>query len=164
MLYTCSEVFDFMPLETWKTLFVNSLIPVTLLAIFNCVYFWYRSTKERIRQAESEKKDKSREDKAESDEDSGIENSETKNDDDKNKMAADGDVLNGGKSESFSKKEKDYLLVFLKNLQVDPGVFYNVSQMVVFGVMAALVMRLKLLFVPQMCLVSSLVLDTKQFP
>lgn len=56
--------------------------------------------------------------------------------------------------------KEDHWLFYLKNMYVDPAIFYNISQMVVFGLMATLVMRLKLLFSTQMCIVSSLMIGT----
>ncbi|CAH2062413.1 unnamed protein product, partial [Iphiclides podalirius] len=53
----------------------------------------------------------------------------------------------------------DRLVAYLKCLDPDPAVVYNIAQMLVFGAMALLVMRLKLLLVTQMCLIASLVMN-----
>ncbi|KAI5639286.1 hypothetical protein NE865_08146 [Phthorimaea operculella] len=60
-----------------------------------------------------------------------------------------------------AKERIDSIFVyFMKTLHIDPAVFYNVSQTVVFGVMAYLFMRLKILLTTQMCVVASLAVNT----
>ena len=43
----------------------------------------------------------------------------------------------------------------------DPCVAYNVVQMVCYGVMAVIIMRLKLFFSPQLCVVAGLLASKK---
>ena len=47
------------------------------------------------------------------------------------------------------------------NGKADPGVVYNVAQMACYGVMAAIIMRLKLFFTPQLCVVAGLLAAKK---
>lgn len=163
LIYTCSEVFDFLPWSSIVKLLKSFLIPFVGLSVGNVCIYWASNS---IRQC---KKDLEKEEivpKDESDEsDSGIENSDTKL---RRRKITDLDVMD---KEIKSKTDcdvnengkKDYFFMFLKRLRVDPGIFYSISQMVVFGIMAVLVMRLKLLFVTQMCVVSSLVMNTNYY-
>ena len=65
-------------------------------------------------------------------------------------------------SSSTSNKKKDATAVAeVKAPAVDPAVFYNLIQMVVYAVMAIMIMRLKLFWSPQLCIVSGLVASEK---
>jgi hypothetical protein len=44
---------------------------------------------------------------------------------------------------------------------LDPAVAYNFLQFCAFGVMAALIMRLKMFFVPQICILGAMVANKK---
>ncbi|KOB75149.1 Dpy-19-like protein 1, partial [Operophtera brumata] len=163
-LYTCSDVFDFMPFSSVKKLFFSFLIPFVVLSIVNMVKSWIINALNKSKLQENDE-NKSTDDKKEtdlqetdkesntSDEDSGIENTEVR--------THDLDLIN--KRISSGIETKDKLVLFLSNLSIEPAIFYNISQMLVYGVMAALVMRLKLLFVPQMCVVSALMLNKNDF-
>jgi uncharacterized membrane protein len=48
-----------------------------------------------------------------------------------------------------------------KKERVDAAVVYNVAQMVCYGIMALIIMRLKLFFTPQMCVVAGLLASKK---
>ncbi|XP_047518603.1 probable C-mannosyltransferase DPY19L1 [Pieris napi] len=149
MMYTCSEVFDFLPLSSIINMTKTFLIPYVLFGVINAVYFWINKSKtENVHKGIEEER-------LIDDEDSGIENNEANI----RKEETDLDVLDKEKDNT----EKDNLIQFLSGLSVDAAVFYNISQMVVYGVMAALVMRLKLLFTTQMCLMSSLVFKKKYY-
>ncbi|CAK1554934.1 unnamed protein product [Leptosia nina] len=150
LMYTCSDVFDFLPLTSLGNMIKTFLIPYVLFGVVNSVYYWL-SVKERD-DADSKESDKER---LIDDEDSGIDNSS----DLKIKKNTNLDVL----VQDVRDKEVDGLVLFMSRLSVDPAIFYNVSQMVVYGVMAALVMRLKLLFTTQLCLLSSLVFKNKYY-
>lgn len=160
MLYTCSAVFDFMSVQTWNDLFCSGLIPMTLACCIQSVLQWFRKAKDAVvnekqvwRARKKTAKNGGVEEKEISDNDSGIENVEVKNGEEESDNK---EVTKDAKSK---KKTKDALLIFLSKLEIDPGVFYNISQMAVFGVLAAIVMRLKLLFVPHMSILSSLLMN-----
>lgn len=179
LLYICSDVFDFLPFSSVKKMFFSQLIPLVVLSVFLVCNYWIANALCGFRKEMSEIDDKNNEvdkdgeEKSETedkskvqdkdsssksdDEDSGIENtSETVRKRRKNDLdALDKDV----KTQATIEKTNDRLLCFLKNLNIEPAIFYNISQMIVYGVMAALIMRLKLLFVPQMCVVSALMLN-----
>lgn len=57
----------------------------------------------------------------------------------------------------------DSLITLVRCFEVDPAAFYNILQMVAFGLMAALVMRFKLLLTTHMCLITSLVTAKTHF-
>ena len=44
---------------------------------------------------------------------------------------------------------------------MDPALVYNLAQMVAYGGMAAIIMRLKLFFVPQLCIVAAMLGNKK---
>ncbi|XP_049883578.1 LOW QUALITY PROTEIN: probable C-mannosyltransferase DPY19L1 [Pectinophora gossypiella] len=169
LIYTCSEVFDFLPLTSVVNYTKTCLLPLVMFSCVNVVFFWMENglkDAEAYRKGVKAESENKGEEKAESvikedTDDSGIENNaETFV---KKKKRLDLDLLERVKVKNEEKKEvlKDNLIVFLKVLNVDPAIFYNISQMVVFGVMAGLIMRLKLLFGTQMCIVSSLIVNTK---
>lgn len=144
LIYTCSEVFDFLPFSSVVNMCKSLLIPFVLISCVNVVCFWIRNC---IRKSKKELDEIARA-KLSEDEDSGIENT------DPNK--------NGTKKKS-KKEREDVVMVYLANFSVDPAIFYNISQMVVYGVMAVLVMRLKLLFSTHMCVVCSLIVNRRYY-
>ncbi|XP_075989352.1 protein C-mannosyl-transferase DPY19L1 [Anticarsia gemmatalis] len=161
MIYTCSEVFDFLPWSSVKKLLKSCLIPFALLSVVNMCTYWVSCS---ISLCKKETATPTIEKENISDEsDSGIENSDTKLR--KRKLVTDLDLIDRDLKSKIDQgvENEDYWLLFLKNLRVDPGVFYSISQMVVFGIMALLVMRLKLLFVTQMCVVSGLMMNTSYY-
>lgn len=167
LIYTCSDVFDFLPWRSVKKLFQSFLIPYVFLSILNVCNHWISIAVIECRKEIDDRTPTIEKDGNISDEsDSGIENSDTKlrqrkviTDLDvidkqiKSKMDCDSEIDEGG----------DVLLMFLRHLRAEPAIFYNISQMVVFGIMAALVMRLKMLFVTQLCVVSSLMMNTSYY-
>lgn len=164
LIYTCSEVFDFLPWSSVKKLFKTCLIPFATLSILNVCHYWKA---EALNLCEKEMEDKSfateRDGNISDESDGGIENSDKLI---KKKCVTDLDVIDKDIKTKINEHVdggKDFLLLFLKNLKLDPGIFYSVSQMVVFGIMAALVMRLKLLFVTQLCVVSSLMMNLNYY-
>lgn len=160
LLYTCSDVFDVLPLNSFSKMFESLLIPFVILSTVNVMNDWISSGFHRA-QKYYDKSGKPAISKApktdENSDDSGIENNtDSKKNTDVNSL----DV-------TLQEKEilmKDHWLMFIKSVHVDAAIFYNISQMVVFGIMATLVMRLKLLFSTQMCIVSSLMLGTGYEP
>lgn len=161
LIYTCSDVFDFLPLHSLVKMFESLLIPFVILSMIYVSGDWIRSGYVRAQkyyESAAEKPvilKKSKTD--ENSDDSGIEN----NTDSKKNV----DV----NSLDVTLQEKDVLindhwLFYLKNVYIDAAIFYNISQMVVFGLMAVLVMRLKLLFSTQMCVVSSLMFGKRYGP
>ncbi|CAH0599343.1 unnamed protein product [Chrysodeixis includens] len=160
MIYTCSDVFDFLPWSTVKNLFKSFLIPFVLLGVVNVCHRWasdaVEECKKEIKEQTAEEKDGNITDES----DSGIENSDTK----LRKDVTDLDVIDKGvKSNLECSGERDLLLMYLRHLRAEPAIFYNISQMAVFGVMATLVMRLKILFITQLCVVSSLMMNTSYY-
>lgn len=160
LIYSCSDVFDVLPLNSLSKMFESLLIPFVILSTLNVSSDWIRSGfhraqkyYDRLKKPVISKTPKT----DENSDDSGIENNaDSKKNTDINSL----DVTVQDK-EVFI---EDHWLFFLKNLYVDAAIFYNISQMIVFGLMAALVMRLKLLFSTQMCIVSSLMLGTGYEP
>ncbi|CAH2101419.1 unnamed protein product [Euphydryas editha] len=135
LIYTCSEVFDFLQISSIINMTKSLLIPFVLLSCINMVFHWHRDS---IKSCENEIL------------------SENTNKDNDESVVEDSVVVK-------EEKKFDILLLYLKNLRIESAVFYNISQMVVYGVMAALVMRLKLLFSTQMCLVSSLIVNKEYY-
>ncbi|CAB3222459.1 unnamed protein product [Arctia plantaginis] len=167
LIYTCTEVFDFLPFSTIQKLLRSFLIPFVLLGIVNVCHYWVsNSVKETEKEIEDEINKIEKDGDISDESDSGIENSDTKTS--KENAVTDLDLLDKEIKSKIECKEntsveRDLLILFLRNLRVDPGIFYSISQMVVFGVMAVFVMRLKLLFVPQMCVVSSLMMNSSYY-
>ncbi|XP_023949283.1 probable C-mannosyltransferase DPY19L1 [Bicyclus anynana] len=140
LIYTCSEVFDFLPVSSIVNMSKTLLVPFVVIVFFNVINFWMddaynRCEKEVMNIVSKKEKD---------DEDSGIENTEAVRDDKKKSI-----------------ENVDVFVLYMRSLKIEPALFYNLCQMVVYGVMAALVMRLKLLFSTQMCIVSSLVMTSR---
>lgn len=189
-LYTCSEAFDFLPLETWGHLWDSTLVPIAFVCVVNVTFKWIVDAYTCVHKNDKVlKKKKKAKDSDSSDDDSGIENTmpehkeekideqekEKEDNEDNKQIEVKKDDTNKAeeikdKPKTTDKKNKtdlcvkekekpprDELLEFLMNLKIDAGIFYNVSQMVAFMIMAVMIMRLKLLFVPHMCLVASLV-------
>lgn len=146
LLYTCSTVFDFLPLDSVKKLIYSFLIPFATLGVINVVRTWFMDAFYKYKQDKTTIDKKKEAEDTSSDEDSGID-TEVKQD----------------KLKEKEMEIKDGFMCFLNHLRIDPAIFYNISQMIVYGVMAALVMRLKLLFVPQMCVVSSLMMNKQYY-
>ncbi|KAM3956853.1 protein C-mannosyl-transferase DPY19L1 [Aphomia sociella] len=163
LLYTCSEVFDFLPWSSVKNMLHSFLIPYVLINILNVCSYWINNALKETRKREIEKRLVETEKDSitqEDTDDSGIENNtdtikNKSTETDKKKLAIDEGVQDDSSIDTF--------VFFLKHLNVDAAIFYNISQMAVFGVMTALVMRLKLLFTTQLCVVSSLLMNTKYY-
>lgn len=135
LIYTCSEVFDFLKISSIMNMTKSLLIPFVLISCVNMVCHWHRDSLNRCKD--------------------GVISRHTDKENDENGM---------DKSVTVPEEKKcDTILLYLKNLRIESAVFYSISQMVVYGVMAALVMRLKLLFSTQMCLVSSLIVNKKYY-
>ncbi|XP_063391046.1 protein C-mannosyl-transferase DPY19L1 [Cydia fagiglandana] len=130
LLYTCSEVFDFLPLSTVVNMTKTCLIPMVVFGVCVRVYSWFGEEKK------TEKKE------VLEDEDSGIEN----NADSKEKNDVEMDMT-------------DSTVRYLRRLKIEPDVVYQVAQLCVFAILAALVMRLKLLLGMQLCVVSALAVN-----
>ncbi|XP_063632060.1 protein C-mannosyl-transferase DPY19L1 [Cydia splendana] len=130
LLYTCSEVFDFLPLSTVVNMTKTCLIPMVVFGVCVRVYSWFGGEKK------TEKKE------VLEDEDSGIEN----NADSKEKNDVEMDMT-------------DSTVRYLRRLKIEPAVVYQVAQLCVFAILAALVMRLKLLLGMQLCVVSALAVN-----
>lgn len=152
LIYTCSEVFDFLPFTTVKNLFKTCLIPYILLSVANVAqstvlraWFYCREEKE---------KEDTRKNEPEEESDSGIESTDVG----VKKERADVD-----KTDDVIDNDEDGFVRFMRKLEVDPAIFYNISQMLVFGAMAVIVMRLKMLLVPQMCVVCSLYVNLNYY-
>lgn len=111
MLYTCSSVFDFLPLNYFENITATGLLPTVVFVVLNLISKWTESSLSRKR---------------------------------------------GNDSRKETEEAASRFVAFLTNFEIDPGIFYNVAQMAVFGFMALLVMRLKLLFTPHLCIVSAI--------
>lgn len=159
MLYTCTDVFDFLPWSSIQNMMKTCLIPIVVFNVFNCCYTWItRAVREMKCPVRKEKVT----DEAQDESDSGIENN-TEKTEKLVKKTNDLDVLDKEVKDSSEEVTKDKFLLFLMNLKIEPEVFYNIAQLVVFGIMAALIMRLKMLFGTQMCIVSSLFMNTRNY-
>ncbi|KAJ8703767.1 hypothetical protein PYW07_013061 [Mythimna separata] len=164
LIYTCAVVFDFLPWSSVKKLFKSFLIPFAVLSILNVCNRWVTDAVEDLTKEIDARTPKLEKDSNISDEsDSGVENSDSKLR--QRKPVTDLDVID---KEIKSKlqcesDDGDVLLMFLRHLKAEPAIFYNISQMAVFGVMAALIMRLKFLFTTQLCVVSSLMMNTRYY-
>lgn len=165
LIYTCAVVFDFLPWSSIKKLFKSFLIPFAILSISNVCNRWITDAVEDCKKEIDDRMPTIERDDNTSDEsDSGVENSDSKR---QEKTITDLDVIDKEiKSKLKCEVEvvnEDVLLMFLRHFKAEPAIFYNISQMVVFGVMAALIMRLKFLFTTQLCIVSSLMMNTSYY-
>ncbi|KAL4714815.1 hypothetical protein ACJJTC_002674 [Scirpophaga incertulas] len=153
LMYTCSAAYTFLPIETVVNICKTSLIPSVLTAIFLALHRWLQNgLQSRIKKVEDMSK------KNHDEEDSGIENADTKSKKKKKRKSFDGDSIDKDRPGG-----RDEWLVFLRHLKIEADVFYCIAQLIVYGVMAVLVMRLKLLFVTQLCIVSGLLMKTKYY-
>lgn len=152
LMYTCSDVYDFLPWSSVFNLLKSFLIPYVLFNGVNVVGYWFFNAWEVI-----DNKEEKEEKPAQDDEDSGIESNANTDNKVKRKL------INKDKGDKVEEgaETKDWLVQFVKSIEIEPHVFYGLAQMVVYGVMAVLIMRLKLLFVTQMCIVSALLMNTK---
>ncbi|KAJ0169881.1 hypothetical protein K1T71_014487 [Dendrolimus kikuchii] len=164
LLYTCSEVFDFLPLSTIKNVTKTFLLPTVLLCTGNMCGFWVvNAMKSEIKIETTDNKKRELEEES----DSGIENNADSkltcvdNKLKRRKTVNDLDVIDKQLKDDID--SDDQCVNFLKNLNIEPAIFFNISQMFVFAFMAFLVMRLKLLFVTQMCVVCSLVANINYY-
>lgn len=183
MLYTCSSVFDFLPFKVFRDLTVTGLVPFATIGVSNVLYYWLYNAIVKYRQSNANKdeiaidsnkmianKEQSVNDDSSTD-DSGIENNgkgcdEKTQNTQANNVTDDDDSASNEliSSDKTSKKEcYDGWVKFLRGVDIDPAVFYNISQMCVFGIMAIIIMRLKLLFTPHLCLMSSFVMTPKYY-
>ncbi|KAL0808443.1 hypothetical protein ABMA28_012904 [Loxostege sticticalis] len=149
LMYTCSEVYDYLPWATIGNLLKSFLIPFAIFNTLNVVNYWYQRALDTI----DNEKEKEKEVPVQDDDDSGIENNTNTTD---NKLKK-----RKNSKETIDNENKDFLVTFVRSLDIEPHVFYGIAQMFVYGAMAVLVMRLKLLFVTQMCIVSGLLMNTK---
>ncbi|XP_048003791.1 probable C-mannosyltransferase DPY19L1 [Leguminivora glycinivorella] len=127
LMYTCSEAFDFLPFSTIVSYTKTCLIPMVVFGVGVTAYSWFKEEKKMVKKEVLE------------DEDSGIEN----NADSKEKTEVELDPT-------------DPTIRYLRRLKIEPAAVYSVAQLCVSAVLAGLVMRLKLLFGSQLCLVSAL--------
>ncbi|XP_052754448.1 probable C-mannosyltransferase DPY19L1 [Galleria mellonella] len=157
LIYTCSEVFDFLPWSSIKNMLHSFLIPFALINILNVCNYWLCNALSASRKREMEdNRVKTEKDSQEDTDDSGIENNAEI-------IKKEGTDKKVGTVDDQSDAGIDNVVFFLKHLNIDAAIFYNISQMAVYGVMAALVMRLKLLFTTQLCVLSSLLMSTKYY-
>lgn len=164
LIYTCAVVFDFLPWSSIKKLFKSFLIPFAALSILNVCNRWITDAVEDCRKEIDDRTRTIEKESNISDEsDSGVENSDSKLN--QRKPVTDLDVVDKEIKSKFEEndKEDDVFLMFLRRIKAEPAIFYNISQMAVFGVMAALIMRLKFLFTTQLCVVSSLMMNTSYY-
>ncbi|KAH9630561.1 hypothetical protein HF086_016065 [Spodoptera exigua] len=163
LIYTCTAVFDFLPLSTIKKLFKSFLIPFAVLSIANLLNYWLSTASASCRKEMEDRNKRTDKDGDISDEsDSGIENSDSKR---LEKNITDLDVIDKEiKSKVEEEETSDVLILLLRHIKAEPAIFYNISQMVVYGVMAALVMRLKLLFTTHLCIVAAIMMNSKYYP
>lgn len=163
LLYTCSSVFDYLPFSTVRNVTKTFLLPFVLMCIGNVCCYWTAKAVGRIGKraaaADARKTEKEEEN------DSGIENNAESRTHciHGRKMLSCNDLEVIAGKELKEKEERDVWIEFLSNLNIEPTIFFNISQMFVFGFMAFLVMRLKLLFVTQMCIVSSLIMNANYY-
>nr|XP_049703808.1 C-mannosyltransferase dpy-19 [Helicoverpa armigera] len=166
LIYTCSDVFDFLPFSTIKKLFKSFLIPFVILSILNVCNRWISDAATECRKEIDDLTPTIEKDGEISDEsDSGIENSDTKLR--KRKNVTDLDLIDKEIKTKLDCKNDienaDVVIMFLKHLKAEPAIFYNISQTVVYGVMAVLVMRLKMLFTTQLCVLSAIMMNSNYY-
>lgn len=92
-------------------------------------------------------------------------NEETRDASDENRNTNVEGELNVENNENYDETdlECDKYVTYLRNANIDPGIFYNISQMFAFACMAIIIMRLKLLFTPHLCILSSLNMNGKYY-
>lgn len=170
-LYTCLEAYNVMTTDNWMRLIKSCLLPLSYVAIWlECAYSIQIGLEPDCHSKTKKKNRDNINDESTSD-DSGIDTKTSKEElnltENKmaDKMAARSKDLNEleRKFKPKSKSEKDFFVVFLNNMNVDPAVFFNLIQKIVYGLLAASVMRLKVLYVPQMCVVCALLFTKKYY-
>uniref|UniRef100_A0A2H1VG96 SFRICE_004681 n=1 Tax=Spodoptera frugiperda TaxID=7108 RepID=A0A2H1VG96_SPOFR len=162
LIYTCTAVFDFLPWSSIQKMFKSFLIPFAILSVANMCNYWVSNAVDSCEKEIDDRSSKKDKDGDISDEsDSGIENSDLK----KDKNVTDLDVIDKEiKSKVEEEETSDVLILVLRHIKAEPAIFYNISQMFVYGVMAALVMRLKLLFTTHLCIVAGIMMNSKYYP
>lgn len=150
MIYTCSEVFDFLPLGSFVRSIGGALLPSALTAIALATNYTIKETRSKIERKIDKEIDVNSDDGS----DSGIDSSDVK-------TKKSGVTIKEEERDSDIDEIRDGLVRYVKGLSIDPAVCYNLMQLVAYGLMAGLVMRLKLLFVPQLCIISSLLFNTE---
>ncbi|XP_013174495.1 PREDICTED: probable C-mannosyltransferase DPY19L1 [Papilio xuthus] len=134
LIYTCTDVFDFLPFSSIEKMFNTFLIPFIIVNILNILKKTYDDAI-ILRDNEIYKKEK-------------------KEDLNKDKKETD---------DSYNAESKTEVLNVLMFIKFDPALFYNLSLMMIYWVFAIFVMRLKLLLATQMCLLSSLIATKKLY-
>ena len=133
MLYTCAKEFDFLGTEMPLKATYTLLLPA---AIASCLLFVFHYFIAFVQ---------------------AIINDELNNSDEKEKEEEKEEkpTKNGSKKKEVGTSDQDWTPA------VDPAVFYNLIQMCVYAVMAIMIMRLKLFWSPQLCIVSGLIASEK---
>lgn len=176
LIYTCSDVFDFLPLNTIVALCETMVLPSVIFISVNVVRHSLANAMSDFNSVSkaAAHKDEMDKFKHETDGNDTANNETTETDANESaKSETDSADVKGSntdldtldkecKLDKVSFEEKN-IVYFLKFVHMDAAIVYNVCQMFTFGIMAGLVMRLKMLFVTQMCVVSSLVVNTKYY-
>ncbi|KPJ16375.1 Protein dumpy-19 [Papilio machaon] len=156
LIYTCTDVFDFLPFSSIEKMFSTFLIPFIIISMCNIMKKTYDDAviaRDDEKYKKKKKDDDSNKKENEETDDSGIEN----NADSKTKKKT-----SSKEDKSSVKKKLEGGLDIVMYMKFDPALFYNLSLMMLYWVFAILVMRLKLLLATQMCLLSSLMV-TKNY-